>query len=814
MPERVDRSYFHGLKLRLVLPVLLGSAILILYYWQLLNLTTDQLKKTFYFALIAIPFSTLWVIPLNRRLVLPVIRYLKGTGSAKEAERSAALFSLRSALLSLGSWFLAGFAIVYYSIRVLHIPESYRLYLFLGVLSAGLTASFVHFHILRTAMVPVRTRIAEDLDEEIPVLLYPILMKLLLSFTMLIALSLTFFTLMGHAHTQEALRTGVIHASTWWQTVSLIFVTIAIAALVAFIAATDISRHLNQFREATARITAGEFTHRLHIVSDDEVSILAESINRMAQELQQKIEQLQKTRDDAQEKKILLEQANRELTQLDELKSNFLANISHELKAPLVSTKGYVEFILSGRLGAINERQAKGLNVSRDNLNHLTRLISSLLDFSRVSTGMIKLRMEACSLNQLIESCAESIKIEIRRKEKDIRVVTDIPSCPPIYCDPDRIREVLMNLLMNAEKFTASPGEIRIAAESPAMEDVFVKISVTDSGIGIPKEHLTKIFQRFYQVDGSSTRKYGGTGLGLAIVKEIIESHGCKIQVESEENAGSKFTFTLPLHRHSQETEPVKFRGGRAHHPAKLVEIIEDDPNVSAMIKMLLEDEGFAAIPAKSGKDALTIAREHKPDLITLDIYLPDMNGFHLLEKLHSDPLTSGIPVIVLSVLPDKEKGDAFGVFDYLEKPIDVDKLHQILRRASDLIDSREAPVKIMVVDDDRFTLEFFDECLSKEGYEVSTVLGGKEAVNKAKEVNPALILLDLLMHDRQGLDVLRELKSEPQTRDIPVIILSGLAELDQQNQSRLMGAKAVIAKPLELRGVVDQVKKYFSEVS
>ena len=812
MSVRVDRSYFHGLKIRLVLPVLFGSAILILYYWQLLNLTADQLKKSFYFALLAIPVSTLWVIPLNRRLILPVIRYLKGMAPAIEAERSASLFPMRSALLSLGSWFIAGFAIVYYSIRVLHIPETYRLYLFLGALSAGLTASFVHFQILRGAMIPVRTRIAEDLGEKIPVLLYPILMKLLLSFTMLIALALIFFALLGHVHTEEALRTGVIHASTWWETVSLIIVIIAIGALVAFIAAADISRHLKEIREATARIMAGEFDHRLNIVSDDEVEMLAESINKMAHELQQKIEQLQKTSDDAQEKKILLEQANQELMQLDELKSNFLANISHELKAPLVSTKGYVDFILSGRLGPINERQTKGLNVSRDNLNHLTRLISSLLDFSRISTGMIKLRMEACSLNQLIESCVESIKIEIRRKEKDIRILTDLPSCPPVYCDPDRIREVLMNLLMNAEKFTPSPGEIRISIEPPSTVDAFVNVSVSDNGIGIPREHLTKIFQRFYQVDGSSTRKYGGTGLGLAIVKEIIESHGCKIQVESKENAGSKFTFTLPLHRHSEQEKPHKILAGRTHHPAKLVEIIEDDPNVSGMIKMLLEDEGFAVIPAKTGKDAFTIAREHKPDLITLDIYLPDINGFHLLEKLHSDPITSDIPVIVLSVLTDKEKGDPFGVFGYLEKPIDVDKLHQIVRQASDWIDSREAPVKIMVVDDDPFTLEFFDECLSKEGYNVSTVLGGKEAVNKAKDVNPALILLDLLMHDREGLDVLRDLKSEPQTRDIPVIILSGLAELDKQNQSLLMGAEAVIAKPLELRGVIDQVKKYFGE--
>src|ERR671918_261323 len=207
MPVQVDRSYFHGLKLRLVLPVLFGSAILILYYWQLLNLTSDQLKKSFYFALLAIPACTLSIIPLNRRLLLPVIRYLNGSAPATEAVRCASLFPLRSALLSLASWFVAGFAIVYYSIKVLNIPDNYRLYLFLGALSAGLTASFVHFQILRGALIPVRTRIAEDLGERIPVLLYPILMKLLLSFTMLIALALIFFALLGHVHIEEALRT-------------------------------------------------------------------------------------------------------------------------------------------------------------------------------------------------------------------------------------------------------------------------------------------------------------------------------------------------------------------------------------------------------------------------------------------------------------------------------------------------------------------------------------------------------------------------------------------------------------------------------
>jgi CheY-like chemotaxis protein/anti-sigma regulatory factor (Ser/Thr protein kinase) len=389
----------------------------------------------------------------------------------------------------------------------------------------------------------------------------------------------------------------------------------------------------------------------------------------------------------------------------------------------------------------------------------------------------------------------------------------DLPNLPSVFCDSDRVREVLTNLLMNAQKFTPSPGTISITAETPGPSDEFVKVCVIDTGIGIPKEHLTRIFQRFYQVDGSSTRKYGGTGLGLAIVKEIVESHGCKIYVESEENSGSKFTFTLPLHRQTIETSQTKAQSARSHHPSKLVEVVEDDVHVSTMIKMLLEDEGFSVIPARSGKDALTIAREHKPDIITLDIYLPDMNGFDLLQKLHTDPVTSHIPVVVLSILADKEKGDQLGVFDYLEKPIDVEKLHQILRKASDAIDAEGSPLRIMVVDDDASTLEFFEDCLTVEGYEVCTVQGGADVLRRAKAENPALILLDLIMPDIEGLDVLRQLKGEIETRDIPVIVLTGKAGLQEQSQSMLMGAESVIAKPTELRSVIDQVKKYFGAV-
>jgi DNA-binding response OmpR family regulator len=364
---------------------------------------------------------------------------------------------------------------------------------------------------------------------------------------------------------------------------------------------------------------------------------------------------------------------------------------------------------------------------------------------------------------------------------------------------------------LNAEKFTEK-GVVKISVDSPSATDEYLSVHIIDNGIGIPKEHLTKIFHRFYQVDGSSTRKYGGTGLGLAIVREIIEAHRCKIHVESEEGIGSRFSFTLPILRQTTDAShlrKVKIRPGK-HHASKLVEVVEDDPNVGGIIKSLLEDEGFAVIQAHTGEDAIAIAREHHPDLITLDVYLPDVNGFDLLSQLHSDQTTTDIPIIVLSIVMDKEKGFRLGAADYLEKPIDANKLRESVLRISEAIDGIGGAMKIMIADDDANTVQFLQDLLSSEGYQVCSNLGGKEAVQKARMEKPDLILLDLVMPDLDGLDVLQQLKAEIDTRDIPVIVLTGKARMEDRDRSLLLGAQDFVMKPLELREIVDQVKKYF----
>ncbi|HJZ12805.1 MAG TPA: HAMP domain-containing sensor histidine kinase, partial [Acidobacteriota bacterium] len=387
------------------------------------------------------------------------------------------------------SWALEGIAIVWFSISILRVSESFRLYLFMAAISGGLAASFVHFHIVRSGMVPVRTRIAQETGRISIEIHYPILIRLLGSFTLLIGLSLIFLTLLNHARTEDLLRQNQlpqlkVAASIPWEAGGIIVLTMLIGGFIAYFAASDISKPLNEMREATRRIADGNFDQRLNIITDDEVADLGQSINLMAAELHSKVELLQKARDMAQEKSSELEEANKELMKLDDLKSNFLANISHELKAPLVSTKGYIDFMLSGKLGSLSEKQIKGLTVSRDNLNHLSRLISSLLDFSKLTSGDLKLRADSFSLPSLMESCIETVKVEARRKEKEMQFVTEItPALPTIFGDPDRIREVLMNLLANAEKFTPAGGRIKIAVAEPAAEDDHITVSIIDNGI-------------------------------------------------------------------------------------------------------------------------------------------------------------------------------------------------------------------------------------------------------------------------------------------------------------------------------------------
>ena len=312
-----------------------------------------------------------------------------------------------------------------------------------------------------------------------------------------------------------------------------------ISVLVALALASRITRPLEELTTGSQYLAEGHFDRRFSIRSNDEIQILADSFNHMTERLKENVEQLE----ESNEKLAAL---NEELKELDRLKSDLLANVSHELRTPLTAIKGYTDYIREGKLGDVSQKQKKGLLVVQKNLDRLSRSINDLLDFSRMDLGRITLNIQPFDLAQLVEQIVTTVRSELERRQVEFHAEIE-PGLPPVIADRDRLSQVLENLVINAIKFTPEGGHVTIAAErSRSSGRPEAQIWLRDTGIGIPATEVTKVFSRFHQVDGTSTRRFGGVGLGLAIVKSILDAHGSSITVESEEGRGTAFRFALP----------------------------------------------------------------------------------------------------------------------------------------------------------------------------------------------------------------------------------------------------------------------------
>ncbi len=320
-----------------------------------------------------------------------------------------------------------------------------------------------------------------------------------------------------------------------WLTV----VSVLAALLVAAVLASRITRPIQELTRGALLIGEGNFERRLEVGGDDEIRILADTLNHMAARLRENIEKLE-------DSNRRLAGLNEELKELDRMKSDLLANVSHELRTPLTAIKGYTDYILEGKLGPIGDKQEKGLTVIQRNLERLSRSINALLDFSTMDVGRLSLNLQPFALVLLVEQIHQTLRSELDRKQ--LRFLSELPAgLPAVIADRDKLAQVLENLVINAIKFTPSGGLIRVAAaRDDARGRGAVEVSVSDSGIGIPEDQIGKIFNRFHQVDGSTTRRFGGVGLGLAIVRSILDAHGASIRVESRPGQGSTFRFWLP----------------------------------------------------------------------------------------------------------------------------------------------------------------------------------------------------------------------------------------------------------------------------
>jgi PAS domain S-box-containing protein len=469
----------------------------------------------------------------------------------------------------------------------------------------------------------------------------------------------------------------------------------------------------------------------------------------------------------------LSQQLIKDLREVDQLKSQFLANMSHELRTPLNSIIGFSRVILKGIDGPVTEMQQQDLTAIYNSGQHLLGLINDILDLARIEAGKMELNFEEVHLADMATSVMSTAKGLV--KEKPIQLLQRIPSnMPTVRGDTMRVRQVLLNLISNASKFT-DQGSITVetSIQKGPTGKMEALINVVDTGSGISTEDQKKLFQAFSQVDGSATRKSGGSGLGLSICANLVQLHGGRIGVHSIVGQGSTFWFTLPLYNQPQEDIP----GGM-----KVVLAIDDDPQVIGLYERYLNPQGYYVMaltdPSKAKEHALNV----KPYAITLDIMMPNKDGWSVLNDLKSDPLTRDIPVIICSIMEQADKGFTLGAADYLVKPV----LEEDLVSALDRLNRDGTIHEVLVIDDDPNDLRLIEKILSQQGrYKPILAEGGRKGWETITIKTPHAIILDLFMPEMDGFTILEKLRENSHLRNIPVLIVSG-GDLTGEQQQQL----------------------------
>jgi len=505
------------------------------------------------------------------------------------------------------------------------------------------------------------------------------------------------------------------------------------------------------------------------------------------------ISEQKKVQQELQAAKLSAESANR-------AKSDFLATMSHELRTPLNAVIGFSEVLQAQSFGSLNEKQKEYVHDIWDSGKHLLFLINDILDLSKIEAGKMELYLSEFHLPTFIEHSLTIIRE--RAMEHDIHLSSVIQDgIGAITADERRVKQILYNLLSNAVKFTSHGG--RVGIEVSRINDREITIAVWDTGIGIEEKDREKIFKEFMSIHDDPSQNTSGTGLGLSLTKRFVELHGGKIWFESEgKDKGTRFSFTIPtvvIPQLEKEVREERFKNNRVasfKQKKQTILIVEDDPISARLLSAYLADAGYAIEFAVNGKEALAKARFFKPDLITLDIILPEKDGWDVISELKMDPATKNIPVMITSSLEEQERGFALGAVGYITKPIEKEGFEEILNKIGILNISQETNLcKVLVIDDEPTSLAIIDNVLSKKGMQVIKASGGKEGLELALKEIPNLIVLDLLMPEVTGFDVLYQLKNTPLLSRIPVVILTVKELTIPERELLFQHAKAIISK-------------------
>lgn len=562
------------------------------------------------------------------------------------------------------------------------------------------------------------------------------------------------------AETTAATKRALDNTRFWLIGISLLSLVVAVFVVWFFVQRYVIAR-LQQVTNAMLAVASGQLDASLPPNGSDELG----DMSRALVVFRENARDIRQAREDAETARHQAEAASR-------TKSAFLANMSHELRTPLNAIIGYSEILRE-------DAQDRGDTASEGDLvkietagKHLLGLINDILDLSKIEAGRMDLHIETVDLSRLLAEVRVLVTPLIDKNGNQLEI--DAPAdLGPMNVDLVKLKQSLINLLSNAAKFTKN-GVIRLAVsrQTPEQGKPVFTFAVSDSGIGMTEEQMGRLFQAFTQADSSTTRNYGGTGLGLTITKHFCTMLGGDIAVSSVPGQGSTFTITLP--DGGRDEKAIRTQTGTASVDGDLsgrsVLIVDDDPTVHDVLRATIAKEGYRLLHAYDGAQALEMARTEKPDVITLDVMMPKLDGWSVLGKLKSEAALASIPVIMLTIVDERTMGYSLGASEYMTKPVDRNRLIELLRRFAST--AREAVV--LVVDDSDDVRAVVRATVEKAGLKIVEAENGQIALDWLKtNPAPALILLDLMMPVMDGFTFLEQVKHVPSLAQVPIVVLT-----------------------------------------